>query len=629
MREPLNLFSLLLIAIVCLLSYSNTFHVPFQFDDPYNISEKPFVRDIGVFSDPKFNTPGSTLVMRTVGFFTFAVNYWIHGKDVVGYHIVNIAIHILNGFFVYFIVLLTFRTPFLRGQETGDSSQKTGTTLIALFTTLLFVCHPIQTQAVTYIVQRFTSLATLFYLLSLVMYIKWRLTLQTTVHSQQSTGKKKRAFNLKSVFYLSSVIAAVFAMKTKEIASTLPLVIILYEFLFFTGPVKKRVLYLLPVILTMLIIPFGLMGSAKPMGEIIGDVSEATRIGSAVTRWIYLFTQFRVIVTYIRLLFFPVNQNLDYDYPVFNSFLDPNVLLSFLFLFSIFCVAVYLFFKSRQEVMGNRLREKKSSSLPITYHLSPIAYYRLVAFGIFWFFITLSVESSVIPINDVIFEHRLYLPSVGFFIAVTAVLCIALERLKDKAEWAGKAAAGGLLAVIILLSGATYARNTVWQSELSLWTDVLRKSPDKVRAHNNLGLAVMNQGNAAGAADVYARAIAIDPNVAEPHYNLGKIYEKNGLYDKAMEEYKKAVSLKPDFADAYFDLGVMYASRGMRHEAIINYKAALKAEPDYAMAHFNLGVIYMGNNLLVEAGQEFEAALRIDPSMDQARIFLEYTRRLR
>src|SRR5512147_2173000 len=112
-----SVFHRILIVLICLIAYSNTFHVPFQFDDPYNISEKPFVRDIGVFSDPKYNTPGSTLVMRTVGFFTLAVNYWIHGKDVVGYHIVNLAIHILNGFFVYFLLRLTFVTPFFLNSQ--------------------------------------------------------------------------------------------------------------------------------------------------------------------------------------------------------------------------------------------------------------------------------------------------------------------------------------------------------------------------------------------------------------------------------------------------------------------------------------------------------------------------------
>jgi tetratricopeptide (TPR) repeat protein len=623
----------ILIAVVCLVCYSNTFHVPFQLDDPLNISEKPYVRDLSTFFKPaKIGEYRSDwpFRMRMAGFFTLAINYRIHGDDVVGYHIVNLVIHLINAFLVYFLVHLTFGTPYIRKLETRNSKFDTENRGIALFTALLFACHPIQTQAVTYIVQRFTSLATLFCLLSLVLYIKWRSTTQesvagafsdTHVRKSEVVTKKPKTEIRKpksgwrpAVWYLSSLISAVLAMKTKEISFTLPLIICLYEVLFFEGPVKKRLLYLVPFLLTMLIIPLELMGLEVPAGEIIGDVIREMKVQTNISRWDYLFTEFRVIVTYIRLLFFPVNQNLDYDYPLYHSFFDPNVALSFLFLLSIFGIGVYCLFRSR-----------------FSYSLSSIPQHssRLIAFGIFWFFITLSVESSVIPIADVIFEHRLYLPSVGFFIAVTAALSILWERLEDKAEWAGKAAAIGLFVVVFLLSGATYARNTVWQSHLSLWSDVLQKSPHKVRALNNFGLALIDQGDADRAADAYEKAIALDPNIAEPHYNMGKVYEKKGLHDKAIEEYKKAVSLRPDFADAFFDLGVAYAAKGMRDEAIMNYKIALGLNPNYAEAHFNLGVNYLSANLMKEARDEFEAALRLDPAMDQARLFLEYINKMR
>jgi Tfp pilus assembly protein PilF len=642
-------FSLLLIVVVCLVAYSNTFHVPFQFDDPFNIMERNYVRDIGVFFDQQWGGTGSTYVMRTVGFFTLAVNYRIHGDAFAGYHIINLLIHIFNGFLVYFLVLLTFRTPYfsnpsapplsLRGGRVGLFNSQLSTRFISLAAALLFVSHPIQTQAVTYIVQRFTSLATLFYLLSMVMYIKSRLASQRQVEAKvekDSASKLKPQASVSAsalTFFVLSFLSAVLAMKTKEIAFTLPIVIALYEFMFFGGALKKRMLYLVPLLLTMLIIPLGLMGSAKPLGEIIGDVSEMTRVqtvGAAVTRWDYLFTQFRVMVTYIRLLFFPVNQNLDYDYPVYHSFFDPNVFLSFLFLLSIFGIGVYFLYRSRVTppsppylrggaVPPLRVRGGEEG-------LSAV-YFRLIAFGIFWFFITLSVESSIIPIADVIFEHRLYLPSVGFFIAATASSFMIYERLKGKRKWVGNAALGGFIIVVFVLTGAAYERNTVWQSELSLWSDVLRKSPAKVRALNNVGFAFMNRGDVDKAAEMYTSAIAIDPYVASPHYNLGKTYEKKGRYDEAIEEYKKAVSLAPDFADAYFDLGVAYALQGMREEAIMHYKTAVSLRPDFARVHFNLGVIYLGKNLAKEAVEEFEAALRSDPSLDVS-MFLEYARRM-
>ena len=201
------LLSLLLIAIVCGISYANTLHVPFHFDDIENIIYRTYVMNIDAFFDPvmleKFNLTHDFRI-RKVGFFTFALNYMIHGDDVVGYHIVNIAIHMLNGFLVYFLVLLTFKTPYfrnpslpggkvtppppapplkVRANSRPDGAEGRGSydlrggvgLFIPLAAALLFVSHPIQTQAVTYIVQRLASLATLFYLLSLVMYITWRL----------------------------------------------------------------------------------------------------------------------------------------------------------------------------------------------------------------------------------------------------------------------------------------------------------------------------------------------------------------------------------------------------------------------------------------------------------------------
>ncbi|MBI4838692.1 MAG: hypothetical protein HY806_06030, partial [Nitrospirae bacterium] len=213
--------------------------------------------------------------------------------------------------------------------------------------------------------------------------------------------------------------------KTKEIAFTLPIIIVLYEFMFFDGKIKKRILYLIPLLLTILIIPLAYMESGKSTGDLISDLSETARLQTEMSRMDYLFTQCRVIVTYIRLLFLPVNQNLDYDYPVYHSFLNPNVFLSFLFLMVIFCIGVYLLYRSR-----------------ITHYLSvcnaQAVTLRITAFGILWFFVTLSVESSVIPIVDVIFEHRVYLPSIGAIIATTTFMFVLSIKIKDKLHHSNK-----------------------------------------------------------------------------------------------------------------------------------------------------------------------------------------------
>jgi hypothetical protein len=435
-------FHLAVIALLGLLAYSNTFDAPFTFDDFKNIGENPIIKDLNHFIEPS-TAEGyhkyAALKSRYVGYLTFALNYRAHGLDVRGYHAVNLAIHIVNALLLYWLVLLTFRTPFMKDSRLKDYAGR-----IALFSALLFVAHPVQTQTVTYIVQRLASLATLFYLLSLALYIRFRLC---------------GALNSKSaVLYTLALIAAVLAMKTKETAFTLPVMVALYEFLFFGGSPRKRVLYVLPLLFTMLIIPLTLLGADRQLGEIIGGVGEATRLRAEVSRADYLFTQVRVIATYIRLMFVPVNQNLDYHYPVFHSLFNPQVFLSFVLLVLIFGIGVYLTYSSR----------RRDAAL------------RLTAFGIFWFFMALSVESSIIPIRDVIFEHRLYLPSAAFIPAFVVGTFYATEKLRVKKVFTVTAAI--CVAVAVSFAVAAYSRNAVWKSERSLWEDVLSKSPEKHRA---------------------------------------------------------------------------------------------------------------------------------------------------
>jgi tetratricopeptide (TPR) repeat protein len=597
----------MLIVGICLLAYSNTFHVPFQFDDVHNIVQKPFVRDIRHFLDfpaTKWFAGDYAFRMRTVGYFTFALNYWLHGTDVVGYHIVNLAVHAVNALLVYFLVLLTFRTPFFCNPSTPPlrlSGGRVGS-FIALFAALLFVSHPIQTQAVTYIVQRLTSLATLFYLFSVVSYVKARL--------MPSGGSS----NYRSLLWYSlSFVSAVLAMKTKEIAFTLPMVIALYEAIFFQGEVKKRVLRLVPLLLTMLIIPIGLVGAGKPLGEVMSDTSTVTRVQSALSRGEYLATELRVLVTYIRLLLFPVGQNLDYDYPVYDSFSTPPVFLSFLFLSLIFGTAIYLLWKAHR-AENIEQSEKDVNSKPHSLNPMPFVFYcRLTAFGIFWFFIALAVESSVIPIADVIFEHRLYLPSVGLFLACTGALFLGAERLRARWAWSEKAVLAALAAVVLLLTGLTYARNTVWQSEVSLWQDVIQKSPLKARGYNGLGLAYYNMRQYDRAIGEFSRAIVLHPSYGVAFNNIGNAFFHIGRYDRATEAQTKAIALEPRNPVFLFNRGLTYAAKGEYDRAIEDYEGAIVLDPAYSEAYNNLGIVYYQKGLYPMAVEAYAKAIAFDP----------------
>jgi tetratricopeptide (TPR) repeat protein len=549
---------LLLIIVFGLIAYSNTFDVPFQWDDLRRISGNEIVKDLSYFTDTERASAlqfHDALKGRYVGYLTFALNYKINGLDVRGYHILNTAIHLITALLVYFFVILIFKTPFLSRSSLSENSR-----YAALFACLLFVSHPVQTEAVTYIFQRLASLAALFCLASLVLYALWRL--KTGQPDSSGVGAKRLPL------YLASLISAVLAMKTKEIAFTLPLIIALYELLFFTGSIKRRFLYLAPFLLTMLIIPLSILGTDRPLGEIIQSIGPATSSYKEFTRGEYLFTELRVVVTYLRLLFMPIEQNIDYDYPIYSSLFTPQVLLSFLFLASVFVFSLYLFFRS-----------KARPEL------------RLLAFGMLWFFITLSVESSVIPIPMVINEYRMYLPSAGAFMAIAAAALLLFQRIQSARLKTAFIAA--MVVIPVILASTTYARNSVWKSEISLWEDVVRKSPMKARGHAELGAFLVDKGFVERGIAEYAIVLKLDPFYDRIHYNLGTAYIAKGQYETAVTHLQRELS---------FDYG-------------------------NSAAHHNLGYAYMKLGELESARREFEIAVGLDPNNHIARQYLSYIKR--
>jgi tetratricopeptide (TPR) repeat protein len=324
---------------------------------------------------------------------------------------------------------------------------------------------------------------------------------------------------------------AVLAMKTKEIAFTLPLVVLLYELSFFGVPDHRKMALLSPLLLTSVIIPLGMLSLHKPAGEILSDVSTVTSDQFAMSRVDYLFTQFSVITTYLRLLVLPINQNLDYDYPLIHSLLEPRAFLSLFFLLALLAAAVMLW----RAGSSSQSRVPSPESRPL----------RLASFGIFWFFITLSVESSVIPIRDVIFEHRVYLPSIGFFISVVTLLSIGGQKLSARIPAAGKLVAATLLTTALVLTVLTYARNEVWQSEETLWQDAKVKSPKKARPWNNVGVVYAKQRHLAEAIRELETAIRLEPTYLDGHLNLGQAYAVAERYRDAERELRIAIALSP------------------------------------------------------------------------------------
>jgi tetratricopeptide (TPR) repeat protein len=579
---------LFLVIVLVLLAYSNTFSAPFQWDEGYLIVNNPIIKDIDHFlRSPVEYMNGiskedqiflQAFKMRPVGYLSFALNYKLHGFNVTGYHITNITIHVLNGLLVYLLVILSFRTPFL-----SESRLKENSKYAALFSALLFVSHPVQTEAVTYVFQRFASLAAFFFLLSLISYISSRLS-------------ERKAWSY--FLYALSLISAVLAMKTKENAFTLPLTISLYELFFFKGAIRTRIVRLIPLLLTVLIIPLALAGSK-------GYIASIPRGYAGFSRTEYLLTQFRVIVTYLRLLFLPINQNNNYNYPVFNSFLEPQVVLSFAFLSSIILFGLYIFHKSK------RLPEL-----------------RLIAFGIFWFFITLSVESSVIPIPMVINEYRVYLPSVGVFMLSAATLFLILNKIKSKNV---RIAAIAVLVIIpLVLSYAAFARNSVWESMITLLKDNAQKSPRKAQVHTDLASAYLARALPSQAIEHLAIALRLNPDLSEAHYRIGIAYKLTGDYDKSIEHLSTALKLPPPvwrrgfYGDVRFYLGSVYEAVGSEDKAMEHYLLAAKLNPNNAEAHFRLGRLYLKRNVLDDSLRELDIALKINPNLRDALKYRNY-----
>jgi tetratricopeptide (TPR) repeat protein len=598
------------VALVVLLgvaAYANTFHAPFQYDDYQSLLELPYLQDLRYLTD--WSLAGQYAAehnfrMRFVGNLTFALNYALHGTDVVGYHIVNLAIHLVNALLVYSLVRLTFRTPFFEIQHSELITQNSKFKIqnfIALFAALLFVAHPVQTQAVTYIVQRLTSLATLFYLACLVLYIKAR---------ENFAGQGGTARGV--CWYGASLCCAVLAMKTKEIAFTLPVAVSLYEFMFFRGEWKRRAVYLVPLLLTMLVIPLTLIGTYGAPGDSVGQM---TRVDSDLSRWEYLCTELRVIVTYLRLLLLPVHQNLIYDYPVYRTLFTPPVFLSFLLLAALFGLAVYLVYKSSSKFQVSGFKFQGS---PVTGHQSPVTAFRLIAFGIFWFFLALSVESSVIPIMDVIFEHRLYLPSVGAFIALATCCGMVAKRLgaKRKGWETAVAALAGL--IVLALTGATYARNDVWRSQESLWQDVVNKSPGKAAAYQNLGIALYGRGEVARAFACFDRAIAIDPEFAESFINRGTIWAKSGDFARAINDFERAVAVAPELAVAWNNLGLAWSEVGNQERALGYLARSIALDPRYVKPLNNTGLALIRKGEPGKAIPYLDRALSLNRNYDMA-----------
>ena len=552
-----QLFGLSAVILLGICIYSNSFDCSFHLDDKNNILENVNIRNL---SDIK--TIWNYNSTRFIPNLSFAINYHFGELNVWGYHFLNLLIHLINTCLVWWLTILILSSPNLKSHEIAGHKKA-----IAIITAFLFVSHPLATQSVTYIVQRMASMASMFYFLSLALYIKARF----------SDTKSLQSYLL----FIGSIGSAILAIFSKENTYTLPFAIIMIEIFFLqTKKPSFRLSDYRLILLMTLVASAIIMIYFKFNSSIFRTILPSGTRQFIITPFNYLLTQFPVIATYIKLLFLPLHQNLDYDFPISNNFFEVSTLLSFLLILSLIILAIFLFKRNR-----------------------------IISFGIFWFFMTLSVESSVVPIEDLIFEHRTYLPSFGFFLILSSGL---FSLLWNKHKYI-------LIFIFTVIISAnsilTYERNNIWKDEFSLWDDVILKSPNKARPYLNRGVAYWDLNYPEKAIADYKKAVNLNPKYFSFAYlNLGIALASIGQWSSAIDNYNKTIEIDTNNSEAYSSRAISFASMNESEKAIVDFSIAISLNPNNGKNYYNRGNVYMNKMQWKEAIIDYSQAIKIDPN---------------
>lgn len=441
----------------------------------------------------------------------------------------------------------------------------TGRGLVAIVSAVLFAFHPIQTEAVSWIKGRDDLICTFFYLSSLSLYIK---------------GRDKKGY-----LYWGSVISFALALFSKEAALTLPLMIFLYnQHIPGKGDAKRSYhpyIYLSLLYLLLRTIVVGRVGQTDYWG------------GSFLSAF---YTNWTGMVYYLKLLFFPVNLCADYlMFPVRTAVLDPYVLGALFIILLFLGTAVFSFIKGK----------------------------RVLSLSILWFFVTLLPVSNIVPIQIVIAERFLYLPSIGIFIGAGVLLGNLSDRL-ERARFGRKVLIVLISAVSLFLASMTVDRNHVWTDEHTFWSDVASKSPGNTRAWHNLASEYQNEGRIPEAISHYKKALMMEYHSPETHYQLGRIYRGLGEEEKALPEFFEALKDDPENAKIHYEIGNLMSKKGWYSEAIFQYKKAVENDPDHEDALYDLGILYMRQKDYALAAVQFRKLLALEPGNKMADGFLKY-----
>jgi tetratricopeptide (TPR) repeat protein len=582
--------TILTLVVVCAGLYAWTVDFPMQFDDFMYMQNNPIFKDTSSFNypirfaeftnlaakmggDPDLST---NFILRPVAYSSLHLNYLLSGFDPRWFRVVNILIHCANALLIYSLLsLLLLRSPYRSALPSGSLI------FIPVTAALLFVAHPLATESVTYIIQRFTSLSTLLYLLTLWLYF-----------GSLNTASVRRLWVLRS----SAVVVLILGMLTKEDVFTAPMMAVLIDLLV-NGP--RLVLALkrsLPLLLCLPIIPalviFTSMARHEGQFRFENALNIVNRIDDPVNHWHYIVTQITVVGSYLQHIFWPVGLNIDPEWPMYLSLLEPPVVLVLAALVTLIIGVGWMWRQNRND---------PRSCIAFVFTL--------------WFFITVSISSGLVPLPDLMADHRTYLPSIGIFILVACLL----DRLRN---WTWQSILMRKLVptmaalCISALAWTTCVRNEVWRTHISLWEDSVAKSPGKYRAWSNLGGAYSYLGREEEAAKCFHKSIQIEPRFGFGSFNLSNSLLRLGRPQEALNAVTKMIDLNKDAGtqpDVVYTVGLSLVGLGRYDEALAIFKRIVEVMPDHVHAHRASAMVYRKTNNPQLALEHYRIIAKIQP----------------
>ena len=568
--------------------YAPNLHGELQFDDHRTVESDPAIRDLNALT--RGGPLLGILAGRLLTQLTFALDYRVSGTDPFAFHLTDLGIHLGVTLLVFFF---TRKMLALAGGASGAAADAA-----ALAVSALFALHPIQTQAVAYISQRSESMASGLYLGSLLCLL---------------AAEQARGWRRGTALYLGSLLLFVLGIATKLIVLTLPVAYWLLPLLAEPG---ERERLARPAKRLLFTVPFGILVvlvSGKVLSLFGGPgLVAAPDAGFSVPSLPpqrFFITQWHVIVTYLRLLVFPVGQNVDWDFPLARGFGDPVVLACGLFLLLLLLAAVVL-------VLRCRRRSDRAGAAG-----------RAAGFGVLWFFLLLAPTSTLVPLADVLMEHRLYLASWGILFALAAGASMVAERLPRRV-WLGAA-----LVLCAALATATYSRASLWRTKLLLWSDAVAKSPQKARTHLGLGNALRVVGRLDPAIDEYK--IALSLAAREPAWQRASISDKlaiallaQGRAEEAIAAAQTGLAEQPAHTSLLATLAMAYLRRGDFAQAEEAADRSLRSAAKPAASLALLGNIRMYKGDRVGGTQLFERAAKLEPHELEWKLYLAGAYRL-